>query len=281
MRAVCQPATLRVAGLLAGLAAMLLLSAPRGLAKPKVPADVLVVADALISEPAANLRPEPDHPIYYVILGGQVQDLGSPWGGDHSPDPQLVRREVIKTLASQGYMETKLGGPAPRIVIVLSWGQANLAESEITMSEEDPAASPDEPAFTDVTSTVTFNAREMSNLLGLGKASRHILSGDEVDQLNEAYRSDRYYIMVAALDAAALRRKEKKLVWRTRMSIDSHRETFGDNLPNMLASAAPYFGRNEDRPVIVDEAVRHATVKLGETKFLGEAPQPGNSPPSK
>jgi hypothetical protein len=258
-----------------------LLAAAPVLAKPKIPADVLVVADAASTEAAENLRPEPGRPIYYIILGGVAADLGSPWAGDHPPDPQLVRTEVIKTLATQGYIETKVGGPVPQIVLVLSWGQANLALDEFTSSEDDPTASADQPAVTDVTTTVAYNAREMGNLIGLGKANRKQLSGSEVEQLNDAYRSDRYYIMVAALDAQALRKKVRKFVWRTRMSIDAHREDFTQNLQAMLSSAAPYFGRSEDRPIIVDEKVRNATVRMGETKFLGESSKPENSPNGK
>lgn len=256
-------------------------AAPHAQSKPKAPADVLVVADVLEKDPAVRVRPEPGKPIYYFVLGKMERDLGSPYGGVKSPDPEVVHRELTKALASQGYLETKIGGPSPQIVLVVTWGQANLATDNITESVDSTDAATGETTSTDVTTTISYNRREMAQLVGADKAARKLMSSSEVEEINQNLRSDRLYIFVGALDAQALRKKEKKVVWRTRISIDSLREDLNDNLQHMFADAAPYFGRNEEGPVTIDESVRRANVKLGELKFLDDAPAAKPAPAPK
>lgn len=234
------------------------------LAKTKPKPDVLVVSDVISTDPAIQVRPEADKPIYYYVLGKLERDLGSPYGGVPSPDPEKVHAELTKAMASQGYIETKVGGPRPQIVVVMTWGQANLSTDEITETDQETGDQ--------TTTTFAYNAREMNALVGADKAQKHLMSSSEAAELTDALNSDRLYLFVAALDADALRKKEKKLIWRTRFSIDARREDLPENLGLMFASAAPYFGRDEDRPITVNDEIRNATVKLGELKFLDDAP---------
>lgn len=255
------------------LATLLSLTAAVTLAKTKTPPDVLVVADVLAKEPDLSLRPEPGKPIYYFVLGKLERDLGSPYGGVPSPDPQKVHAELVKAMASQGYVETKVGGPSPHIILVVSWGQANLSTYDLTEQNNETGEQ--------TTSTISLNSREMAQLVGADKASRAFLSSSEADQLTEALNTDRLYLFVGALDANALRKKEKKLLWRTRFSIDGLREDLTDNLGLMFASAAPYFGRSEEKPVVVTEEIRRASVKLGELQFIDDKPATPETAPKK
>jgi hypothetical protein len=78
---------------------------------------------------------------------------------------------------------------------------------------------------------------------------------------------------VAALDATALRQREKKLVWRTRISIDARRTDLVKSMGVMIASAGPFFGRHEDRPVVVDDILRkNAQVEVGEATVVEDKP---------
>lgn len=233
-------------------------SLPAGLifnrhAKPEGP-ETLVVTDMFQEERPPELEPSPDHPVPYIVLGGMENDIGPTWAGERMPDVATIRAELIKVLATQGYVETKVGGPVPKLVLAFSYGTAS----------RDPDID---------------NRRQMSNLVGAAKADRHLMSGTEADQMNEAMRNDRLYIMVAALDPEALRVKKKKLIWRTSISIESLRNSLPDHLGLMLAEAGPYFGRETDRPVFRDDDDRNAKVKLGELKFLDDKTPPPAEPP--
>jgi hypothetical protein len=104
----------------------------------------------------------------------------------------------------------------------------------------------------------------------------------EADRINDAAREDRLYIFVAALDVDALaKRKEKKLVWRTRISIESRRQSLPDALQVMLKTAAPFFGAATELPVFVDDADRRKTdVQIGTPVVVPEPPAPKSPPPA-
>jgi len=237
--------------------------------KPKAKPDVLVVADVLADD-SSSVTPTPAKPIYYVILGGMERDLGASIAGLPSVDLAMIRTQLVSALAGRSFIETKLGGPVPRLALVVSWGYANLDTIDVDETNTD-----DSGESTTSTTTYTMNAREKARLIGWDKAERHLMSSSEADELNSAYRDDRLYIVIAALDAAALQKKQKKLLWRTRISIDALREDLPSNLGMMIADAAPYFARDIDRPVTINDDVRRANVKLGELKFLDETPTPG------
>ncbi len=259
----------RLVGLLTVLA---FASAGTAAAKPKTPPDVLIVADVLAKDSATSLRPEPGRPIYYIILGKMERDLGSPYGGMKSPDPAAVQKELTAALASQGFLETKVGGPKPSLALIVSWGQANLSTQEVTESVDSTDSATGTTTTENVTSNIAFNVSEIAQLVGADKAARRLVSNQEASEINENLNSDRLYIFVGALDADALRKKQKKIMWRTRISIDSRREELDDNLRLMISAAAPYFGRGEDLPITITEENRRAGVKLGELKVVGETP---------
>jgi hypothetical protein len=61
-----------------------------------------------------------------------------------------------------------------------------------------------------------------------------------------------------------LTKKQKKVLWRTRMSIETLHNSLPDSLDVMLTSAAPFFAREAPAPVIITEADRRkARVEIG------------------
>ena len=239
--------------------------------KPTPGPDVLVVSDAWIDE--AELRPAPEKPVYYIILGRIERTLGAPVAGEPQPDPALLEREVERALASQGFVRTKVGGPMPALAIIINWGTANLIVDDLVATDSGQGESS--------AGTVAYNQREIAQLVGADKASRKFLSESEAETINEAARQDRLYLLVGALDIQALAKEQKKLLWRTRISIDARRHTLPDSLAVMLASAAPYFGRETEKPVVVDDAGRrNAEVIIGTPTVVPESPKE-SSPPAK
>lgn len=225
---------------------------PKTKAKPAP--DVLVVGDATEGV-APEYIPAPGKPVYYVFMGAAERVLGSAWAGEPQPDKKVLQEEIFRVLASQGYVRTQVGGPMPQLAIVVTWGSANLMSDDFETTND---------AGESVTNTVNWNTREISSLVGADKARNKMLMSSEADQINDAARQDRLYVMVGALDAQALAKKQKKLIWRTRMSIESRRTSLPESLTVMLNSAAPYFGKNTDLPIFVDDNLRkNAEVQVG------------------
>lgn len=234
-------------------------------AKAKEGPEVLVVSD-VVDPKSPTLRPTKENPVYYIILGGAERTLGDPIGGEKMPSTETLKYEIARALHSQGFLLTKLGGPRPHIAILYSYGTANLSMMDL----EDTNAETGETT----TSTITFNRREIAALVGALKADRHMLMSSEADRINEAARDNRLYIFVAAFDVDALAKKEKKIVWRTRISIDSRRTSLPEAMRVMLASAAPYFATETDLPKFIEDADRRKAEVIIGTPRVVEDPKP-------
>ena len=244
----------------AGLLAWLVCAAAQ---KPEGP-EVLVVSDVRSKESIA-LRPTKEHPINFIVLGGGERTLGDSIAGEPMPNRAALTREIEAALVSQGFTLTQLGGPVPHIAILFSYGSANLSTAEI--NDTDPATGETS------TSTITFNRREIAALVGAFKAERHLLMSSDADRINEAAREDRLYVFLAAFSVEALRKKDKKVLWSTRISIPSRRRTLPESLHVMLASAAPYFATETDLPKFIEDADRRKTeVRVGTPTVVEEPP---------
>ncbi len=241
--------------------------------KKKPGPEVLVVSDVLLTPPEAA-RPTKEQPIHYIILGGGERTLGDSIAGDKMPKREEVARALAGVLETQGFRLTQLGGAVPQLAIVFTYGSANL--STVDLNDTDPATGET------TTSTIAFNHREIMALVGADKASRRLLMSSEADRINDAAREDRLYLFVAALDVEALaKRKEKKLVWRTRISISSRGRWLPESVDVMLKTAGPYFGAATELPVFVDDADRRkAEVQVGTPVVVPEPPAPKSPPPA-
>lgn len=222
--------------------------------------DVLIVADVLS---ARNSLPEPtaEQPVRYVLLGGLERDLGGSIAGFPPTPPAHLREILVQALARSHFIEARLGERIPPVAIVYTWGTALLDTYDLLDVDQDTAET--------TSTTLTFNQREMFQLLGINKARQRLMSASDTQDLTGALHTDRLYIFVAALDLAALRQRKMKPLWRTRMSIEARGTSLAESMEVMLASAAPFFGREEARPVFVDDARRRKVeVRMGDIRVI-------------
>lgn len=246
--------------------------------KPVAGPEVLVVADA-VSDVPEGLRPTKGKPVYYVL--GKIQlTVGEAVAGVKMPDPALVERSVVSALASQGFVRTTVGGPIPSIFVVASWGDANFANFEQAVDQNDA----DAVANADLMRKTTGASRDrqmIEQLVGTNKPGSLSMSFEAMDKLHAASNEDRLYISLAALDVPAFKQKKRVLLWRTSMTIDG-RNNLAAALPAMLASAAPFFGTNSDKPVFSDDKDRRrADVDIGEMKIVPDESKPAAAPDGK
>ena len=231
--------------------------------------DVLVVADNF-GHDVTQLRPTKDNPVRYVLLGGMQWDLGSSVAGEKMPPVSELESLVHRTLESQGFTRTDIGGPMPDIVILYGYGSAHLEVEE--WMEDAIDAETGELAEGDLQS-MDLNAREIYGLAGAAKIKGKVLSSSIADEMADAIENGRLYISISALSAEALQAQKKQMIWRTRISIPSRRNRLPDAMEIMLASAAPYFGADSALPVVIgDEDRRKTDVQIGESTVV-EDPQ--------
>jgi hypothetical protein len=251
------------------------LASVAGAAVPGVPPpSVLVVSDVFADVPDA-VRPQPGKPITYAIAGKYESDIGTPVRGEKRATAAEIEAEVTKVLASQGFVKTQVGGALPNLALIITWGSAVLDTTEISMPKpaEDPN-NPLDPNRPPDTNLVAMNARQMSLLVGADKASEGAVDQQGLNEINAALDGNRVYIFIAAFDMAAMMKtKEKKLLWRTRISIESTHYSLPESLSVMLASAAPYLGKEITSPVFIGEADRRkANVEVGTPYVVPDKP---------
>jgi hypothetical protein len=230
------------------------------LAKAPPGPEVLVVADVLLE---GGVLPEPtaEKPVHYVLLGGIERDLGGSLAGLPPTPPGRLRESLVQALTRRHFIESRLGEPIPAVAIVFTWGTALLDTYDLLNVDQNTAE--------ETSTTLTFNQREIFQLLGINKARQRLMSASDALDLTDALHTDRLYIFVAALDLAALRQRKIKPLWRTRMSIEARGTSLAESMEVMLASAAPFFGREEARPVFVDDARRRKVeVRMGDIQVI-------------
>jgi len=102
--------------------------------------------------------------------------------------------------------------------------------------------------------------------------SRYAGAGTYFDDLISDIESERYYVIVSAYDFhAATQEKKQKLLWSTRVSIQTQGNRFNDSLATMLANASRHFGQESGH--LIKQYLPNTRVDLGELKVLGMVPE--------
>jgi len=215
-----------------------------------------------------------EHPQYYVGVSLGFRDLGASIGGIKEPPSQDALRFIAAELAKHGYLPATPKSPPPTLVLAYTWGTLNA-----NVDRPDP----DLPG-------VVRNRPQIVNFLGGRKVgfTRDFFDpltapvtglqtmGYDAKNLYEIAQEDFYVIVVSAYDLHALREKQKRLLWMTRIATPSLGFDLGASMPAMLAIAGPHFGRETERPVWMSASEKFKpNVKFGElqlVEYLGDAP---------
>ncbi len=251
---------------------------------PRHEVEVIAVTDTTA---AGLLRraPTPANPIYYAALSAGYRDFGGIVAGEKIPPKEAVHASLAKVLAKLGYLPASEQHP-PTILLFWAWGTMNT-DMELSMNPEQPDRQ--------------LNRQQLLRFMGaykLGMISKEpgMLAGElfpgslfqDVDQqqLSNLATEDLYVIAVSAYDYAAMARKEKLLLWTTKISCPSRGLAMPETLPAMLALASPYIGRETARPMSVRASEKFkAEVKIGDpqvVEYLQSTPLPvANAPEAK
>jgi hypothetical protein len=101
--------------------------------------------------------------------------------------------------------------------------------------------------------------------------SRFAGGGSYFDDLISDIQAERYYVIISAYDfRAATQEKKRKLLWATRVSIQTRGNRFDEGLVAMVENASKVFGQDSGR--LIRQYQRGTRVDLGELKVLGVVP---------
>lgn len=138
-----------------------------------------------------------------------------------------------------------------------------------------------------VSSVYSFsnNLIESTNADLLGFTSTLNAEDDSLFPTTTAYTlksmidEERYFIILMAYDANALRSGQKKRLWVTRMSIRSAGVNFTMAIDRMSGVAANFYGTRQNSIAMEESKDRKGTVKIGELKIIGDTPEPSRTGP--
>jgi hypothetical protein len=221
------------------------------------------------------LRPaSPDQPVHYLAVPAGFKPLGAPMGGEKPPPPADLERAMKKALAVNGYLAAEDGGPRPALVVIYYWGSHNALDSETR------ANFPELDAKNKLERAVLVGgkkyAMETGRAMEWGPGLEERTTEREFlrDQVNE----DVYYVVASAYDYNSVARNEKKLAWRTSMTVNAIGVSMSETLAPLIGTASAFFGRETITPQIdVRKVPRKTKVEMG-TPTVVEDKVPARKP---
>jgi len=271
-----------------------------------------------MTEDGKKLPPvTPEQPAYYLTQSSGYHQLGDSTGNEKTLPEAEVERILTKALAPNGYRPAQPPAQPPTLMIFYTWGSHNLLLEPDT---DNPTLSAQRVArnLLDRAALVggTKFAKEMLQLFtqadALATASytpppppgADASPGPVIDQAQMEFMNpvnlfkmkspkneflvdqtadDVYYVVASAYDYRALQQKQRKLLWRTRMTVAAKGVSQEQSLPTLIATAAPYFGQDmPEAEVLIKRAVPDGKVEIG-TPIVVESPAhaPADQTPAK
>lgn len=270
---------------------------PKSLQKnPRI--DLTVITE--MTEAGKKLAPvSAASPAYYITQSGGFRQMGHPPGNEKSLSQEQVEKILIKSLAANGYHPAELPAKPPSLAIVYIWGSHNLlvegdsenpslsgeavarnlldraalvggekfAKQMLDLFQQaDSLAMSAPPPRVDPTGAVPTIQPVMgaAQLEFMNPVSQFKRANSKNEFLVDQAAEDVYYVVASAYDYQSLTKKQRTLLWRTRMTVAASGVSQEQTLPTLIASAAPYFGRDMPEPEILSKrAVRDGQVEVG------------------
>jgi hypothetical protein len=262
------------------------------------PLDMTVITE--VTDLGKKLPPvSPQAPAYYTAYSSGYHSTG-----DNSPGKALPASEVEgvlqHALATSGYLPATAQHPAT-LAVFYFWGahtvydQDNpaLSDEQWTKNILERAALAGGEKFAAeldraIQQSDALSAANSSRLGGGssddGDSTGNLGAAAAVAQMNAvmnpvrllAQRSaknqflvdqasaDCYYVVASAYDYSSVAAHVKKLLWRTRMTVNATGVSQLQSMPALIAAAGPYFGRDmAESEVMTKRATREGQVEVG------------------
>ncbi len=238
-------------------------------------------------------EPSPENPIYY-----QANISGDHTEGENSRtqqkiDPVRLEASVRNALEKAGYKNTDAAHPPTQVLFII-WGSHNTISKT-----DDESFLPPPDYWTNILSRArlvggTKFAADFEKALsdqfrstvdmGIGNPLYRFTNRDELTrELVAQIYEDCYYIVITAYDFASLVKKERKLLWRTKITTSSNGISLEETLPTLVSTSSAYLGRDVPTPIISIKRIdRKGAVTLGTSEVVETIQEkPPESPPKK
>jgi hypothetical protein len=252
------------------------------------------VITEMTDEGRRSATPTAAAPVYYATDVGGLHHEGFDGANGLAPSPDAMLACLQRALAVNHYLPATPAHP-PALLLVVFWGAHNNPNEG---SDEIGGPFPD-VAHRNLLSRAALVggarfAAELRQALDDHDRNRDQIPAPNLDPLylflHRSYKNERlyeqtrancYFVIASAYDYPAATRRERKLLWRSKMSVDSTGIAMADTLPALVDSAAPFLGRDmSEAATLVRRVQRHGEVKLGPLDVKGylDATAPAKPP---
>lgn len=208
--------------------------------------------------------PTPENPTYYISLPAGYKQMGDTVGGEKPPPKEQLERAMVKSLATNGYQPATTPSHPPSLVIFYFWGSHNRMDPE--MEQQFPQQAAQQRLQRAILVGGRSFLQKTANILEWGENLTDRTS--EYEFLRDQANSDLYYVVASAYDYAALAHKERKLVWRTTMTVAAAGVAMDETLSPLINTAGPYFGHETPDPKILEKKFERWSVHVGEDRVI-------------
>lgn len=236
----------------------------------------------------------PAQPAFYQVESAGYRSMGDSGGNQFPVAQPEVERLLTAALKVRGYHPANPPAQAPTIAIFYAWGTHNLirdgadaensalsgAEVAANMLNRARLVGGEKFALRLADLFGQANDLELAARTRMAPGALPVLDASAMALMNPVHQfknaspknaslmdqaaNDIYYIVASAYDYRALTAKERKLLWRTSMTVSSDGVAEDKALPVLIASAAPYLGREmTESEVLTKRMARSGTVKVG------------------
>lgn len=197
--------------------------------------------------------PTAENPVYYVAQPGGFRQQGANVAGEIPPPSGHMDYFVRRALAAGGYRPVPSPEVRPALFISYHWGTHNSLQGQ--MSEDFPLAAD---------ADVLDRARMVGGLQLVKEIDRQKEFGETIlDEHDEKMRylkdqavNSCYFVVLYAYEYDAMVRGERHLCWRTSMTVGASGVSVRETLPPLIASSAPFLGRETPDPAITSRTLR-------------------------
>lgn len=243
----------------------------------------------------------PQAPAYFLAQSAGFHSLGEP-SNAKAPLPAELEGMLKKALAANGYLPAHPPAHPASLLVVYSWGAhyALHPEEDDSISGEmvernilDRAGLVGGPQFAQRLQKLFDQKASLNDAIAgspagpLGSPELAAAQQEFLDPIErfasespknrfiiEQAFDDVYFVVASAYDYAAAGRSERRLLWRTRMTVDAKGVAMTDTLPTLIDTAAPYFGRDLPEPeTLIKRALKEGKVDVGTPRVIPDGNQ--------
>ena len=219
--------------------------------------------------------PSAQAPVYYQMLDNGLQMRGDATGYSEIPPPSVLTDALQRTLAADGYLPAK-GEHKPSLLLVYFRG----AHDRLDRGTADDF--PDLARRHVMERALLIGGKEYAHKLEeeLNRPSLNIDTSLKHEFLKEQALDNLYYIVVSAYNYDDVLRKERRLLWRTTMTVNSRGISMNQGMPAMIVMGENFYGRETTQPMVMRRDVRSGTIKLGPLNILENGLSVRATPPA-